>query len=150
MAEIKNILFPVDFSSASEKVLPYAKYLAEKLGAKLFVIFVVEELSKYANFYVPHSALDNLEEEMLKAAEKKMEAFVAEHLEDFPGVETIITRGDIGDEIVRVAEEKAVDLIVMGTHGRKGLEKILLGSVAEQVVKRAPCPVMTVNPHRVK
>lgn len=150
MAEIKNILFPVDFSSASEKILPYARYMAEKLGAKLYLIFVVEELSKYAHFYVPHIPFDNLEEEMLEAAKKKMETFVAEHLEDFDNLETIITRGDIADEIIRAAGEKAIDLIVMGTHGRKGLEKILLGSVAERVVKRSPCPVMTVNPHLVR
>ncbi len=149
MAEIKTILFPTDFTEASTKVLPYATYLAEKLGAKLIVLFVVEELAKYANFYVPHSALDNLEAELMESAKKKMESFVEEHLEGFP-VETMVRRGDIPEEIVKAAEEKNVDLIVMGTHGRKGLEKVLLGSVAERVVKSASCPVMTVNPYRVK
>ncbi len=150
MAEIKNILFPVDFTSASEKVLPYVRYFVEKLEAKLVVIFVVEKLSKYANFYVPHSALDNLEEEMIAAAEKKMAHFVDEYMEDLSDVETIVKRGEVAEEIVKTAEEKNIDLIIMGTHGRKGLEKILLGSVAQQVIKRAPCPVMTVNPHYQK
>ncbi len=149
MAEIKTILFPTDFTEASVKVLPYATYLAHKLGAKLMVLFVVEELSKYANFYVPHSALDNLEAELMESARKKMESFVEDYFEDFP-VETMIRRGDVPEEIIKVAEEKGIDLIVMGTHGRKGLEKVLLGSVAERVVKGAPCPVMTVNPYRVK
>ncbi len=149
MAEIKTILFPTDFTEASVKVLPYATYLADKLGAKLMVLFVVEELSKYANFYVPHSALDNLEAELMESARKKMESFVEDYFEDFP-VETIIRRGDVPEEIIKVAEEKGADLIVMGTHGRKGLEKVILGSVAERVVKGAPCPVMTVNPYRVK
>ncbi len=149
MAEIKTILFPTDFTEASVKVLPYATYLADKLGAKLMVLFVVEELSKYANFYVPHSALDNLEAELMESARKKMESFVEDYFEGFP-VETMIRRGDVPEEIIKVAEEKGIDLIVMGTHGRKGLEKVLLGSVAERVVKGAPCPVMTVNPYRVK
>ncbi len=149
MAEIKTILFPTDFTEASVKVLPYATYLADKLGAKLMVLFVVEELSKYANFYVPHSALDNLEAELMESARKKMESFVEDYFGGFP-VETMIRRGDVPEEIIKVAEEKGVDLIVMGTHGRKGLEKVLLGSVAERVVKGAPCPVMTVNPYRVK
>ncbi len=149
MAEIKTILFPTDFTEASVKVLPYATYLADKLGAKLMVLFVVEELSKYANFYVPHSALDNLEAELMESARKKMESFVEDYFEGFP-VETMIRRGDVPEEIIKVAEEKEIDLIVMGTHGRKGLEKVLLGSVAERVVKGAPCPVMTVNPYRVK
>lgn len=149
MAEIKTILFPTDFTEASTKVVPYARFLAEKLGAKLIVLFVVEELAKYANFYVPHSALDNLEAELMESARKKMENFLEEELEGFPA-ESVVTRGDVPEEIVRVAEEKGADLIVMGTHGRKGLEKVLLGSVAERVVKTASCPVMTVNPYRVK
>ncbi|WP_022852641.1 universal stress protein [Thermodesulfatator atlanticus] len=149
MADIKTILFPTDFTEASLKVLPYARYLTEKLDAKLIVLFVVEELSKYANFYVPHSALDNLEKELMESAEKKMQSFIEDHFEDFP-VESLIRRGDIPEEIVKVAEEKEADLIVMATHGRKGLEKILLGSVTERVIKTAPCPVMTINPFRVK
>lgn len=149
MAEIKTILFPTDFTEASTKVVPYARFLAEKLGAKLIVLFVVEELAKYANFYVPHSALDNLEAELMESARKKMENFLEEELEGF-SAESVVTRGDVPEEIVKVAEEKGADLIVMGTHGRKGLEKVLLGSVAERVVKTASCPVMTVNPYRVK
>ncbi len=150
MAEIKTILFPTDFTEASVKVLPYARYLAEKLGAKIIVLFVVEELAKYAHFYVPHSALDNLEAELMESAKKKMELFMDDYFSDFPQAESLVLRGDIAEEIIKTAEEKNVDLIVMGTHGRKGLEKILLGSVAERVVKNSPCPVMTVNPHRVK
>ncbi|OAG28745.1 universal stress protein [Thermodesulfatator autotrophicus] len=149
MAEIKSILFPTDFSEASLKVIPYAKYLAQKLDAKLTVLFVVEELAKYANFYVPHSALDNLEQELMEQAQKKMTSFVEEHFEDFP-VEALVRRGEIPEEIVKVAEEKEIGLIIMATHGRKGLEKILLGSVTERVIKTAPCPVMTINPFRVK
>ncbi len=150
MPEIKTILFPTDFTEASTKVLPYARYLAEKLGAKIIVLFVVEELAKYANFYVPHSALDNLEAELMESAQKKMEGFIEDHLAEVDNVESLVLRGDIAEEIIKTAEDKKVDLIVMGTHGRKGLEKILLGSVAERVVKSAPCPVMTVNPYRIK
>ena len=150
MAEIKTILFPTDFTESSTKVLPYALYLAEKLGAKIIVLFVVEELAKYANFYVPHSALDNLEAELMESAQKKMESFMEEHLADFSQAESLVLRGDVAEEIVKTAAEKNVDLIVMGTHGRKGLEKVLLGSVAERVIKNATCPVMTVNPYRVK
>jgi nucleotide-binding universal stress UspA family protein len=73
-----------------------------------------------------------------------------DHLSGVSQAESLVLRGDIADEIVKTAAEKNVDLIVMGTHGRKGLEKVLLGSVAERVIKNAPCPVMTVNPYRVK
>jgi len=150
MAEIKTILFPTDFTGASTKVLPYALYLAQKLDAKIIVLFVVEELAKYAHFYVPHSALDNLEAELMKSAQKKMEAFMEEYFEDFPNAESLVLNGDVAEEIVKTASEKDVDMIVMGTHGRQGLEKILLGSVTEKVIRKAPCPVMTVNPYRTK
>ncbi|HIE33467.1 MAG TPA: universal stress protein [Thermodesulfobacteriaceae bacterium] len=150
MIEIKNILFPVDFTDASSKVAGYARVLTEKFEAKLHVIFVVEDLSRFAGFYVPHVALESIEKELYQGAQKKMESFVEEYFSGLPTVETIIAVGDVADKICEVAKEKDINLIVMGTHGRGGLEKVLFGSVAEKVVKTAPCPVLTVNPSQKK
>ncbi len=146
MAEIKNILFPVDFTEASGKVAPYARLFAEKFGAKLYVAFVVEDLMRYAGFYVPHAALEKLEKELFEGAQKRMESFLEENFSNLPEVEPLIMTGEVAEKICEAAREKAIDLIIMGTHGRKGLEKALFGSVAEKVVKTAPCPVLTVNP----
>ncbi len=146
MPEIKNILFPVDFTEASEKVVPYARLLAEKFGAKLYVVFVVEDLMRYAGFYVPHAALEKLEKELFEGAQKRMETFLEENLSGLSEVEPLILSGEVAEKICQAAREKDIDLIIMGTHGRQGLEKALFGSVAEKVVKTAPCPVLTVNP----
>ncbi len=146
MKEIKKILFPVDFTEACEKVADYAKLIAEKFGAKLYILFVVEDLSKFAGFYVPHAALEKLEKDLYEGAQKKMEALVEEKFKGMD-VETLITAGEVADKICETVKAKDIDMIVMGTHGRKGLERALVGSVAEKVVRMAPCPVLVINTH---
>ncbi|MBA2848373.1 universal stress protein [Thermosulfuriphilus ammonigenes] len=148
--KIERILFPVDFTSASTKVLPYALYLAEKLGAKLYILYVVEDLSRYTSIPVAHVSLASFEKELEEAAGKKMESFVEENLQGFSNYETHITKGDAAGEIVTFAKLHDIDLIVMATHGRKGLEKALFGSVTEKVLKISPVPVLTVNPEQVR
>ncbi|QJA06346.1 universal stress protein [Thermosulfurimonas marina] len=145
MAEIKTILFPVDFTEASERVAGYARLFTEKFGAKLIVLFVVEDIMRYAGFYVPHAALEKMEKDLFEGAQKRMAEFVEQNFSGME-VEPLVVSGEIAEKICEVAREKGADLIIMGTHGRRGLEKALFGSVAEKVVKTAPCPVLTVNP----
>jgi nucleotide-binding universal stress UspA family protein len=148
MKEIKKILCPVDFSESSKKIVPYAVTLAEKFNAKLYLIYVVEGLGHYAG-YIPHTSLAAFEGEVARGAEKNMQNFVEEHLEGFKNLETRVVIGGISEEINKLVTAEGIGLIVMGTHGRKGLDKAIFGSVAGQVVKSAPCPVMTVNPYKV-
>ncbi len=145
MPEIKTILFPVDFTEASSKVAGYVRLLAERFGAKVCALFVVEDLMRYAGFYVPHTSLEKLEKELFEGAQRRMNEFVEEHLSGLE-VEPLVVSGEVASKICEIAKDKGADLIVMGTHGRKGLEKALFGSVAEKVVKTAPCPVRTINP----
>jgi len=149
MKEIKKILCPVDFSESSKKIIPYAVTLAEKFSAKLYLVYVVRELRHFSGFYIPHASIANFEAEVSRGAEKNMQNFVKEHLEGLKNFETRVLIGDISGEINKLVTTEGIDLIVMGTHGRKGLDKAIFGSVAEQVVKSAPCPVMTVNPYKV-
>jgi len=148
MNEIKKILVPVDFSENSRKILQSAVMLAGKFQAHLSVVFVVQSFDDYSGFFVPHIPIAQFEEEMVQAAQQKMAAFVAENLDPAVTHDAMVLRGDVANEILRYAEDGGVDLIVMGTHGYKGLEKVLFGSVAEKVVKLAPCPVLTINPYR--
>jgi len=145
MAEIKTILFPVDFTEASERVAGYARLFAEKFGARLLVLFVVEDIMRYAGFYVPHAALEKMEKDLFEGAQKRMNEFVEQNFSGME-VEPLVVSGEIAEKICEVARDRGIDLIIMGTHGRRGLEKALFGSVAEKVVKTAPCPVLTVNP----
>ena len=102
---------------------------------------------------MPPVNLPNLEEELFQSAQERMDSFVEENQEmlDSAGVVTVISKvlsGDVGEEILGYAIEVNANLIVMGTHGYKGLERIMFGSVADKVVKTACCPVLTINPYR--
>jgi nucleotide-binding universal stress UspA family protein len=95
---------------------------------------------------VPHGNLQKFQEETLKAAQEKMSATAQEAFKGFKKVEARVVQGAPADKILEVAKKEGVDLIIMGTHGRKGLERAIFGSVCDRVVRSAPCPVLTVNP----
>ena len=144
MAEFKNLLFPVDLSVISEKLVPYAVALAEKLGAQIHLLFVLEDIHHYAGLYVPHPSLDTLETDLKKAALEKLKDFQDEHLYG-KRIQSSVLVGNPAEEIIRYASDNDMDFILMGTHGRKGLDRFIFGSVAEKVVKSSPVPVLTVN-----
>ena len=148
MNEIKKILVPVDFSENSQKVLRTAADVAGRFKAEMIVVFVVQSFDDYSGFFVPHIPIIQLEEEMVKSAEGKMKSFTAETLTGSVPYTTAVLVGDVVEEVNRFASEQTADMIIMGTHGYKGLDKILFGSVAEKIVKTAPCPVLTINPYR--
>jgi nucleotide-binding universal stress UspA family protein len=148
LQEIKNILVPVDFSENSQKILQSASFLARKCEAALTVVFVVQSIEDYSGFFVPHIPISQFEEEMVGGASNKMQAFLAENLDPAIAVSSKVLIGDVAEEIIKFAEAEKFHLIIMGTHGYKGLEKVLFGSVAEKVVKRSPCPVLTINPYK--
>ena len=145
MPEIKKIMCAVDFSEASREVADYAATLAKCTGAEILVLYVAPSLSQYVGFHVPPSSIETFVKEIVSGADKSMEAFLAE---EFKGanVRGEVVTGYAAEEILNAAEEEKVDMIVMGTHGRKGIDRILFGSVAEKVVKSAKCPVVTVRP----
>lgn len=148
MKEFRKIMVPVDFSENSPQLLRDAADIAEKFGAELSVVFVVQSFEDYSGFFVPHIPINQFEEELFRGATEKMEKFLAENLK--PGVphHSKILQGDVAETLVNYATANKISLIIMATHGYKGLEKVLFGSVAERVVKTAPCPVLTINPYK--
>ena len=142
--EVNKVLVPVDFSENSKKILEAAGYFSGKCQAQLHVVFVVQSFDDYSGFFVPHMPVAKFEEEMVQAAEEKMVNFLAGQ----KNIESKVLVGDVAEEIIHHAEESAIDMIIMGTHGYKGIEKVLFGSVAEKVVKTASCPVLTINPYK--
>ncbi len=146
MKPIKKILCSVDLSDHSAEVAEYAALLASKLGAEVTAIYVAPTLSQYTGFKVPQSDIHAFVGEIVSGAQASMNAFVAEH---FEGVKTTgeVLVGYASDEILAKAKRDDMDLIVMGTHGRKGIDRIIFGSVAEKVVKNSPIPVLTIRPH---
>jgi nucleotide-binding universal stress UspA family protein len=145
MVEIKRILCCVDLSDFSPAVADYAVSLARRLDAGVLFAYVAPSLSQYVGFHVPPSSIDSFVNEIVAGAEGAMNKFIAEHCQGVPCQGRIIT-GYAAEEILALAAAENFDMIVMGTHGRKGIDRILFGSVAEKVVKSAKCPVLTIRP----
>ena len=108
------------------------------------------KISKYfSGLYVPPSSIDRFQKEIIEGAEKRLYEFAEEHFNAFPETKTVVAAGDPSEEIIKYIHDQHIDLVIMGTHGRKGMDKIFFGSVADRIVKTAPVPVMVVNPFRV-
>jgi nucleotide-binding universal stress UspA family protein len=146
MISLKNILVPTDFSDMSLQAMRYARSFAETYEARLNLLHVVDEASMYWMAMGPNSIpMGPSSDELVEIAEKEMEKFIGEHLADVADVGRKVVLGRPFAEIVKFAREEEIDLIVLCTHGRGGLQHVLLGSVTEKVVRKAPCPVLTVR-----
>ncbi len=143
--EIKRILFPTDFSEGALNALPYAIDLAKSYGAKLHLLHVVYDIATASGLHVPHVSVDEMYKELDASAQKELEKFGATAKKDIKDVEYTVIRGIPYEEILKFAKEKNIDLIIIGTHGRKGFDRVLFGSTAERVVRNASCPVLTVR-----
>ena len=146
MKTIDKILFPIDFSEAFETLLPWVSTFVNSFEATLYVLFVAQDLRDFSSFYVPHGNLQQFQEEALNAAQQKMSLTAKKTFQGFKKVESRVVQGSPADKIIETAKQEGVDLIIMGTHGRKGLERAIFGSVCDKVVRFAPCPVLTINP----
>lgn len=145
MANIKKILCAVDFSDHSPVVADYATTLAKTLGAEIVCLYVAPSLDQYVGFHVPPSSIENFVGEIVSGADATMETFIDENYEDVTVHGKVVT-GYAAEEILSISESENVDMVIMGTHGRAGIDRILFGSVAEKVVKSAKCPVLTIRP----
>jgi nucleotide-binding universal stress UspA family protein len=143
---LKTILVPTDFSDASLAALDYAKGLAAEFGASVHLVHVMEDLLAHAwsaEVYV--ASMPNLRDEIEKEARDRLATVVsADEWRQF-NVQAAVVAGNPFLEIIRYARAHEIDLIVIGTHGRGAIAHMLLGSVAEKVVRKAPCPVLTVR-----
>jgi nucleotide-binding universal stress UspA family protein len=147
MIAFKKILYPVDLSESSGRIVPYVQSVAGRFESKIHVLFAARAFEYYTSMYVPHPSVSRFEKEVIEGAEKRLYEFVDEHFADFPNTKAVVVAGDASEEIINYIEEQKIDLVIMGTHGRKGMDKIIFGSVAERVLKTSPVPVMVVNPY---
>ena len=148
MMTLKNILVPFDFSECSSQALRYGLEFARKFDATLHLVHVVQDPATQPwaaeGFAIP---LLEVTDEWLKEAEARLEAAIPDL--DRGRVHTAALLGAIYPEVLRYAQDEEIDLIVMGTHGRGFVGHVVMGSVAEKVVRTAPCPVLTVrNPNQ--
>ena len=145
MGVFETILLTTDFSDLSRHAVGPALSIADRFGSKILVLYVVEDrLPPFVDEYTGISM-----EEILQAhserARREMVRFVEQNLPGRSNVEAIVVDGMPSTEVVRVAEEREVGLLVMATHGRGFVSHALFGSTTERVLRRAPCPVLTVR-----
>ena len=144
MSEIKKILLPIDFSRASTKILQYAIFFAERFNAKIFIVNVTE----YPHTLSRDRAFIN---SAVISAMENMASFIDENKDQIPvSFESSTLLGHAVEKIIDYAEAEHVDMIIIGSHGHKMLDKMLFGSVAEKVIKLSPCPVLTINTYRLE
>jgi nucleotide-binding universal stress UspA family protein len=145
---VRSILLPTDFSGCANYAVPYAATIARATGASIVCVHVIEPVVPavgYTGLTEPLPLAD-VSDQLEDSAEKELPRLA--ECEELAGlsVEEVIVHGDAAAEIVRVASEREVDLVVISSHGRAGLGRILFGSTAEAVVRHALCPVLVVKP----
>ncbi|MDR4499428.1 MAG: universal stress protein [Candidatus Scalindua sp.] len=143
MISLKKILCPIDHSDCSKEALKYAVSFALRNEAVLYLLHVIdirtfdENLDTITKQIADESSINNLKKKLLEC--------VPEEIRSDMKIEAIVVQGIPFVEIIKTAKDNEVDMLVLGTHGRTGLAHMMLGSVSEKVVRKAPCPVLTVR-----
>ncbi len=145
MRTIKHILVAVDLMEDSSFISAYAKLFAEKLNSKITVVYATPPLTQYFGLYLPQDTIAKFHEESEQGAIRELKEFVEKHFAGMD-VEQRLANGHPQDVVLGVANEGNYDLIIMGTHSRKGVDRFMFGSVANHVVRRSDIPVLTVRP----
>lgn len=142
---VKNVLFATDFSPISESALPYAAAICRRFGSTLHTVHVLSEagLLMMAGG-VDYVSMGTIYEDAQNEAREKLDQ-ISEHIESIPH-RNYVRHGQVWNTLASIIADNEVDLIVVGTHGRTGVGRLLLGSVAENILRHAPCPVLTVGP----
>ena len=142
----ENILFPVDLSEASPQLVGHLLVMAEKFSSRIHLLYVMPSFEQHTlGLYDPDP---EIKARLRARAEELLARFAQEHLGAYPEVERVVRSGDPAEGIVDYIKKSGIDLVIMGTHGRKGLDRVLVGSVAQRVVQNSPVPVLTIHPHR--
>jgi len=144
-AEINKVLVPIDFSDYSKIALKYAIDFAQKFNAEMFLVYVVEPVIYPPDFSMGQIAIPSVNTEWDIKAKEELDKLADSEIPDGVKVKTTIKTGKPFLEIIETASEEDVDLIIIATHGHSGMEHILFGSTAEKVVRKAPCPVLTLR-----
>lgn len=140
LPSFKRILLATDFSPYSAAAAPFAALLADYYDAEIFAAYVIPAEPK------PAAGTASEPEQTEESAQAQMQLFLREHLHSDAPRQMIIERGRIWDVLAEVIQKNGIDLVVLGTHGRRGLGKLMLGSVAEHIFQMAPCPVLSIGP----
>lgn len=149
MRTIKNLLVPVDVMEDNGFFVEYAKLMAEKLDAKITLLYARPPLDRFYDVYLTEDVVEKLKADSKQRALNELEKLAEEQLGNLD-VSIKLRRGQPQDLILELAETAEYDMIIMGKHCRKGVERVLFGSVANRVVKLSNTPVLTIHPDECK
>jgi nucleotide-binding universal stress UspA family protein len=145
MELIKKILVPIDFSDYSKKALQYTVTFAKQFNAELCLIYVIEPVIYPADLSMGQVVIPQTEIDLSTKSRQELESLAKTEIGSLLKYEIIIKNGKPFMEIIETASEIDADLIIISTHGHTGVEHLLFGSTAEKVVRKAPCPVLTIR-----
>ncbi len=145
MHMIARILVPTDFSSTSRHALRYAVDLNRSFSARLYLVHVLQDFTDFSEYNLSPTILPQLYMELEQAAALKLDEMVSAAVPPGMHCDTYILHGIPFSEIISFSFAEQIDLIVVGSHGRTGLKHVLFGQTAEKIIKKAPCPVLTVK-----
>lgn len=143
--QFNKILVPIDFSDFSKSALKYAVTFAQQYHSKLILIYVMEPVIYPPDFSMGQITLPTVNFDMDKRAKEELDKLAEVEIGSLVQVQTLIKTGKPFVEIIETAKDEDVDLIIISTHGHSGVEHILFGSTADKVVRKAPCPVLTLR-----
>lgn len=145
MISMNRIIVPIDFSEYSKKALRYAVEFARRYTAEIVLVYVVEPVVYPADFSFGQVAVPSMERELFERGEEQLKKLIATEVGDAVTARSQVRSGKPFVEIIACATEENADLIIIATHGHTGIEHVLFGSTAEKVVRKAPCPVLTLR-----
>ncbi len=147
MAEYNNILFPVDLTEVSPRLVRHVQEMGRKFSAGLHILYVAPDLEYARVFYAPGPpTIRTYQTELVEAAENRLDSLINDHLGEYPELTARVVRGEVRTEILKYIDENDISLVMMETKARRGLDRVLFGSVAQGVIQLSPVPVMTFNP----
>lgn len=142
---IKKILVPIDFSDYSKKALQYTVQFCKSMQAEIILVYVIEPMIYPADLSMGQMVIPQNELNLDQKAKSELEELAKSEIGDLLKYQILIKMGKPFMEIIETASEQDADLIIISTHGHTGVEHLLFGSTAEKVVRKAPCPVLTIR-----
>jgi nucleotide-binding universal stress UspA family protein len=143
--KFQKILLPTDFSDESLYALSYSADFAKMFNAKLYLLHVIYDIEKASNLHIPHPSITDLYKDLEAHAKRNLDSFGIDMLEGIKNVETVVKRGIPYEEVIKFASENDIDLIIIGTIPRSGVERFFVGSTTQRIIRNAPCPVLVVT-----
>jgi nucleotide-binding universal stress UspA family protein len=150
MKKMTKILFPVDPEKVPKEIVPWVLDVAKNYGAEIHLLFVLRPFDELRRAFLPSNSLRMFEEGLIKDGQENMEDFARTYCHKYPFYRTSVAIGDEVEEIIKYIKSEGMDMVIVETHSRKGIDPIFKCSIAKEVVERSPVPVLSINTDKIQ